>query len=39
MRHFLNYDLAPCANILAYLKRIQARPAYQRTMAFACPKT
>ena len=35
MRHFLEYDLAPYANILAYLKRIEARPAYQKAMALA----
>jgi glutathione S-transferase len=35
MRQFLNYDLSPHANILAYLKRIEARPAYQKAMALA----
>jgi glutathione S-transferase len=38
MRHFLNYDLAPYANILAYLRRIESRPAYQKAMAPAGPK-
>jgi glutathione S-transferase len=38
MRHFLNYDLAPYANILAYLRRIESRPAYQKAMALAGPK-
>jgi glutathione S-transferase len=37
MRLFLDYDLAPFPNILAYLKRIDARPAYQRAMALAGP--
>ena len=39
MRHFLDYDLAPYANILAYLQRIESRPAYQKAMALAGPKT
>jgi glutathione S-transferase len=38
MRHFLKYDLAPYANILAYLQRIEARPAYQKAMALAGPR-
>jgi glutathione S-transferase len=33
LRHFLEYDLAPYANILAYLKRIESRPAYRKAMA------
>ena len=37
MRHFLDYDLAPYANILAYMKRIEARPAYRKAMALAGP--
>jgi glutathione S-transferase len=37
MRRFLDYDLAPYANIAAYLKRIEARPAYARAMAIAGP--
>lgn len=35
MRHFLDYDIAPYANILAYMKRIEARPAYRKAMALA----
>lgn len=38
MRHFLDYDLAPYPNIVAYLKRIESRPAYQKAMALAGPK-
>jgi glutathione S-transferase len=38
MRHFLEYDLAPYPNILAYLQRIEARPAYQKAMTVAGPK-
>jgi glutathione S-transferase len=38
MRHFLDYDLAPYPHIVAYLKRIEARPAYQKAMAVAGPK-
>jgi glutathione S-transferase len=38
MRHFLKYDLAPYDNILAYLQRIESRPAYQKAMALAGPK-
>ena len=38
MRHFLKYDLAPYANILAYLQRIESRPAYQKAMTLAGPK-
>jgi glutathione S-transferase len=37
MRRFLEYDLAPYANILAYLKRIESRPAYRKAMALAGP--
>ena len=37
MRQYLQYDLAPYANILAYLKRIESRPAYRRAMALAGP--
>jgi glutathione S-transferase len=33
MRHFLDYDLVPYPNILAYLKRIETRPAYRKAMA------
>ena len=35
MRLFLDYDLAPYANVLAYLKRIEARPAYRKAMTLA----
>jgi glutathione S-transferase len=38
LRNFLAYDLAPYANIVAYLTRIAARPAYQKAMAVAGPK-
>jgi len=37
MRHFLKYDLTPYANILAYLQRIESRPAYRKAMALAGP--
>ena len=37
MRRFLDFELAPYANIVAYLKRVEARPAYQRAMALAGP--
>jgi glutathione S-transferase len=32
MRYFLPYDLARCPNIVRYLARISARPAYRRAM-------
>jgi glutathione S-transferase len=35
MRRFLDYDLAPYANIVAYMGRVEARPAYRRAMASA----
>ena len=38
LRHFLDYELTPYANIAAYLKRIEARPAYQKAMSLAGPK-
>jgi glutathione S-transferase len=38
MRHYLEYDVTPYLNIVAYLKRIEARPAYQKAMALAGPK-
>jgi glutathione S-transferase len=38
MRHFLDYDLSPYSNIMGYLKRIEARPAYRKAMALAGPK-
>jgi glutathione S-transferase len=37
MRRFLDYDLSPYTNILAYIKRVEARPAYQRAIAIAGP--
>ena len=37
MRRFLDYDLAPYANIAAYLERIGERPAYRKAMAIAGP--
>ena len=38
LRAFLDYDLAPYANILAYLERIEARPAYRKAMSLAGPR-
>ncbi|MBN8885056.1 MAG: glutathione S-transferase family protein [Rudaea sp.] len=38
MREFNPYDLSPWPNILAYLQRIGARPAYQRAMRKAEPE-
>ena len=38
VRHFLDYDLTPYSNIVAYLQRIEARPAYRKAMALAGPK-
>jgi glutathione S-transferase len=32
MRYFQPYDLGRCPNIIKYLARIAARPAYQRAM-------
>lgn len=37
MRVFTSKDLSPYPNILAYLQRIRARPAYQRAMAKGDP--
>jgi len=37
MRRFLPFELSPWPNILAYLQRIGARPAYQRAMQKADP--
>jgi glutathione S-transferase len=37
LRNFLDYDLAPYANIAAYLRRIGARPAYRTAMLRAGP--
>ena len=34
---FLDFDFSPYANILAYLERIEARPAYKRAMDLAGP--
>ena len=39
MRHFLDVDLAAYRNILAYVQRVEARPAHQKAMALAGPKT
>jgi glutathione S-transferase len=38
MRFFMPVDLAPYANILRYLQRIGARPAYQRAMKKGDPE-
>ena len=35
MRKYLEYDLAPYANIAAYLERIATRPAYKKAMELA----
>ena len=35
MRKFLDYDISPYTNIAAYMKRIEARPAYAKAMALA----
>ena len=32
MRYFMPYDIARCPNIVRYLARIGARPAYRRAM-------
>jgi glutathione S-transferase len=37
LRNFLDYDLAPYANIAAYLARVGARPAYRKAMSIAGP--
>ncbi len=37
MRYFLPFDIGPYTAILAYLKRIAARPAYQAAMAKSDP--
>jgi glutathione S-transferase len=37
LRNFLEYDLGPYANTLAYIKRIESRPAYKKAMALAGP--
>ena len=38
MRYFLEYDLSPYPKILAYLARVEARPAYCKAMNLAGPK-
>ncbi|HET7033905.1 MAG TPA: glutathione S-transferase [Casimicrobiaceae bacterium] len=38
MRRFLDYEIAPYANIVAYVKRIEVRPAYKKAMALAGPE-
>ena len=38
LRWFLDYDLSPYAGILAYLERIEARPAYRKAMSLAGPR-
>lgn len=37
VRRFLDFDLSPYANLLAYMKRIEARPAYRKAMELAGP--
>ena len=37
MRRYLDYDIAPYPHIVAYVKRIEARPAYRKAMALAGP--
>jgi glutathione S-transferase len=37
MRHYLDYDLAPYGNVVAYLERIASRPAYRKAMELAGP--
>jgi glutathione S-transferase len=32
-REYLKYDLAPYANLAAFVARVEARPAYQKAMA------
>ena len=38
MRRFLDFEIAPYANIAAYVKRIEVRPAYRKAMALAEPE-
>ena len=38
LRNFLEYDLAPYANIVAYLTRVGTRPAYRKAMSLAGPR-
>ncbi|HLX24738.1 MAG TPA: glutathione S-transferase [Usitatibacter sp.] len=37
MRRYLDYDIAPYANITRYMKRIEDRPAYAKAMRIAGP--
>ncbi len=39
MRHFLDVDMAPYPNLVAYVERVAARPAYQKAMRLAGPIT
>lgn len=39
MRKFLDVDVSPYPNIRAYVQRVEARPAYQKAMAIAGPKS
>jgi glutathione S-transferase len=38
LRNFLDYDLTNYANIVAYLARVGARPAYRKAMSLAGPR-
>ena len=38
LRNFLDYELEPYANIVQYLQRIEARPAYRKAMSLAGPR-
>jgi len=38
MRYFMPYDLGRCPNIVRYLARIGARPAYRRAMEKGDPE-
>ena len=38
MKHFLDVDIATYPNIVAYVQRIESRPAYQKAMMLAGPK-
>ena len=37
MRQFLEYDISPYANIGAYMKRVESRPAYRKAMLRCSP--
>ena len=39
MRHFLDVDMAPYPNLVAYVERVAARPAYRKAMRLAGPIT